>query len=226
MRRAGIIGGGAWGTALAQVCARADLEAVLWAREPEVVARLGASPIDYTRADFVEEDRTRRLPASERVTHTLLTLNYGVILALLVPWLAGWDELDPSIKKSFDVALHLGTLVGALAYFRKDVARNVDAETVSGDIRISGRLGEEIAVQSVSGDVEVRVLDTAVRRLEGSSVSGDMDVRMALAPRSQASTERWTRRSRRSSRRPGRTASVRTASSWSGPSTTPSAPAR
>ena len=38
MKRAGVIGGGAWGTALAQVCARAGLETVLWAREPEVVS--------------------------------------------------------------------------------------------------------------------------------------------------------------------------------------------
>jgi glycerol-3-phosphate dehydrogenase (NAD(P)+) len=37
MNRAGVIGGGAWGTALAQVCARAGREVVLWAREPEVV---------------------------------------------------------------------------------------------------------------------------------------------------------------------------------------------
>ena len=37
MKRAGIIGGGAWGTALAQVCARAGLEVMLWAREPSVV---------------------------------------------------------------------------------------------------------------------------------------------------------------------------------------------
>ena len=37
MKRAGVIGGGAWGTALAQVCARAGLETVLWAREREVV---------------------------------------------------------------------------------------------------------------------------------------------------------------------------------------------
>jgi glycerol-3-phosphate dehydrogenase (NAD(P)+) len=37
MKRAGVVGGGAWGTALAQVCARAGLETVLWAREPEVV---------------------------------------------------------------------------------------------------------------------------------------------------------------------------------------------
>ena len=37
MKRAGVVGGGAWGTALAQVCARAGLETVLWAREREVV---------------------------------------------------------------------------------------------------------------------------------------------------------------------------------------------
>ena len=37
--------------------------------------------------DFVEEDRTRLLPASERVLHTLLTLNYGVVLAGIAPWL-------------------------------------------------------------------------------------------------------------------------------------------
>jgi glycerol-3-phosphate dehydrogenase (NAD(P)+) len=37
---AGIIGGGAWGTALAQVCAKAGLDVVLWAREDEVVARV------------------------------------------------------------------------------------------------------------------------------------------------------------------------------------------
>ena len=42
MKRAGVIGGGAWGTALAQVCARAGREVVLWAREPEVVEAVNA----------------------------------------------------------------------------------------------------------------------------------------------------------------------------------------
>ncbi len=41
-KRAGVIGGGAWGTALAQVCARAGLETTLWAREPDVVASINA----------------------------------------------------------------------------------------------------------------------------------------------------------------------------------------
>ena len=47
--------------------------------------------------DFVEEDRTRRLPASERLTHTLLTLNYGVVLALVVPLLGQWAALPTAI---------------------------------------------------------------------------------------------------------------------------------
>ena len=42
MKKAGVIGGGAWGTALAQVCARAGHEVTLWAREAEVVADVGA----------------------------------------------------------------------------------------------------------------------------------------------------------------------------------------
>ncbi len=42
MNRVGVIGGGAWGTALAQVCARAGREVTLWAREPEVVESVNA----------------------------------------------------------------------------------------------------------------------------------------------------------------------------------------
>ena len=37
MRVAGVIGAGAWGTALAQVCARAGLQTTLWGREAEAV---------------------------------------------------------------------------------------------------------------------------------------------------------------------------------------------
>ncbi len=40
MKRVSIIGGGAWGTALAQVCARAGLDVMLWAREAAVVAAM------------------------------------------------------------------------------------------------------------------------------------------------------------------------------------------
>jgi undecaprenyl-diphosphatase len=43
---------------------------------------------------------------------------------ILVPWLFDWSILnDPNLNKTFDVALHVGTLMGALAYFRRDVWR-------------------------------------------------------------------------------------------------------
>lgn len=47
---------------------------------------------------------------------------------LFVPWLFGWDDFagdGESLKKSFDVALHLGTFVAVLGYFRKDVTSYV-----------------------------------------------------------------------------------------------------
>ncbi|NDE60150.1 MAG: hypothetical protein EB010_12180 [Acidimicrobiia bacterium] len=41
---------------------------------------------------------------------------------LLVPWLFDWNDLgDESIKKAFDVALHMGTLIAVIAYYRRDV---------------------------------------------------------------------------------------------------------
>ena len=43
----------------------------------------------------------------------------------LAPWLFGWDDFAgrPELAKAFDVALHLGTLAGAVAYFRRDLWR-------------------------------------------------------------------------------------------------------
>jgi uncharacterized protein len=46
--------------------------------------------VAVTLLDFVEEDMSRKLPASERINHTLLAINYGAILALLVPVLFDW----------------------------------------------------------------------------------------------------------------------------------------
>lgn len=45
---------------------------------------------------------------------------------LLVPWLLGWNDLDDaSVKKAFDVALHFGTFVAVVGYFRRDLVRYI-----------------------------------------------------------------------------------------------------
>jgi len=41
----------------------------------------------------------------------------------LTRWAFGWDELDGDLETAFDVAVHLGTLVGAIAYLWKDVVK-------------------------------------------------------------------------------------------------------
>lgn len=43
----------------------------------------------------------------------------------VVPWLFGWQELveRPEVDRSLAVALHVGTFLGAVAYFRADIAR-------------------------------------------------------------------------------------------------------
>jgi undecaprenyl-diphosphatase len=48
---------------------------------------------------------------------------------ILVPWAAGWHYLEenPDFNKTFDVALHLGTLVAVVLYFWHDVVRLVRA---------------------------------------------------------------------------------------------------
>jgi uncharacterized protein len=63
-----------------------------------IVAVLAAE-IVITLMDFVEEDLSRKLPASERINHTLLAINYGAILALLLPILLDW-ALQPSLIKA------------------------------------------------------------------------------------------------------------------------------
>lgn len=64
-----------------------------------------AGELFITLWDFVEEDRTRHLPATERVTHTLLTLNYGIILAMLIPLLVGWAREPSAI-----LSVHYGVM--------------------------------------------------------------------------------------------------------------------
>jgi undecaprenyl-diphosphatase len=69
---------------------------------------------------------------------------------IVIPWLFGWDDFagDDSLKKTFDVALHLGTLLGAVTYFRSDIRRLVRAAILDPK-RKDGRLAWLIALSAV-----------------------------------------------------------------------------
>jgi uncharacterized protein (TIGR01777 family) len=63
--------------------------------------------IIITLTDFVEEDLTRKLPSSERINHTLLAINYGAILVLLVPVLIDWAFMPTGIMPAYTGMLSL-----------------------------------------------------------------------------------------------------------------------
>ncbi len=68
-------------------------------------------------------------------------------------------------------------------------SRKVDVESVSGDISVRGRLTGEIDVETVSGDVWIDSERQTVRRVSFASVSGDADIRVALADGGSIKTE-------------------------------------
>ena len=97
-----------------------------------VLAALLLAEIIITLADFLEEDRTRRLPRLERVLHTVMAVNYGAWLAVFCPLLYGWWRQPgalapvsyglPSMALTFAavgvLALGLRNLIAALNHLR------------------------------------------------------------------------------------------------------------
>jgi uncharacterized protein (TIGR01777 family) len=57
-----------------------------------LLAALLLTEVLVTLADFIVEDRTRRLPAAERVLHTVLALTFGAFLAAFAPVLWQWAQ--------------------------------------------------------------------------------------------------------------------------------------
>lgn len=71
--------------------------------------------VGVTLRDFAEEDLTRKLPVTERLLHTLMTANYGVVLALLIPVLISWSGRATGLVPVWYGYWSLFLLAGALA---------------------------------------------------------------------------------------------------------------
>jgi undecaprenyl-diphosphatase len=87
---------------------------------------------------------------------------------ILVPWLFDWSILDdPNLNKTFDVAWHVGTLVGALAYFRRDVWRYLVALVQSVRARsittTDQRLAWALAIGTIPGAVAGAVFEDLIQ---------------------------------------------------------------
>lgn len=68
----------------------------------------------------------------------------------LVPWLFGWDDFagQADLERTFDVALHLGTLLGAIVYFRHDLRALIKGGLSALRPLVSRRSGEGATVET------------------------------------------------------------------------------
>lgn len=105
-----------------------------------VFALIILTEVGITLWDFVEEDRTRKLPETERVTHAILTLNYGAIIALFVPVLLKWSAEPDGFK-----TLNYGYLswfmtiaaFGVFIWAARDVARGIKLRRKKAEAKIA-----------------------------------------------------------------------------------------
>jgi len=89
---------------------------------------------------------------------------------ILVPWLANWHYLEnhPDFNKTFDVALHLGTLVSVVVYFWEDVVRYTGAWLTS--VRRRSVTGED---QRIAWWIFAATIPTALAGAVGESTIED-----------------------------------------------------
>jgi uncharacterized protein (TIGR01777 family) len=90
-----------------------------------VIIAVLVAEIVITLMDFVEEDMSRKLPASERINHTLLAINYGAILVLLLPVLIAWAVQPTGIASAYTGLLSIvaaAAAVGAVLCGLRDFA--------------------------------------------------------------------------------------------------------
>jgi undecaprenyl-diphosphatase len=92
----------------------------------------------------------------------------------IVPWLFGWDDFgdNESLAKAFDVALHVGTLAGAIAYFWRDLVvftreglRWVRPENRP-DAPPEGRIAWLLVVSAVPAAITGVALDSVIEDLD------------------------------------------------------------
>jgi undecaprenyl-diphosphatase len=86
---------------------------------------------------------------------------------ILVPWLANWRYLEnhEAFNKTFDVALHLGTLVAVVAYFWGDVVRLVRAW-----LRSVGRRAVRTSDERIAWYVLAATIPAGIAGAAGESV--------------------------------------------------------
>ena len=102
---------------------------------------------------------------------------------ILVPWLADWEYLQTheEFNQTFDVALHVGTLVAVVAYFRSDLARLATAWLASVRRREIATPDERIAWFVVVATIPAAVVGALAEELIAEHLGEPWQIALFLA---------------------------------------------
>jgi glycerol-3-phosphate dehydrogenase (NAD(P)+) len=130
MSRVGIVGGGAFGTAMACVARRSGHEVALWAREPEVVAEINAARRTSRFLEGVE------IPSGVSATGELQAAARGVEFLLLAPPAQHMRALSESLRQWLEpgtpvVSCSKGIERGSLALMPEVLAQTLPGTPVA-----------------------------------------------------------------------------------------------
>ena len=102
---------------------------------------------------------------------------------ILVPWLAEWEYLKAheDFNQTFDVALHVGTLVAVVAYFRRDLVRLASAWLTSVRRRRIVAPDERIAWFVVVATIPAAVVGALAEELIAEHLGEPWQIALLLA---------------------------------------------
>jgi hypothetical protein len=142
-----------------------------------------------TLADFVEEDLSRALPASERINHTLLALNYGAILCLLLPQLIQWSHDPTALQPAFYgwwsilmAAAAAGVIISGMrdAFASRRASRLVAAP--AGELVATLQQRRNVLVTGATGFIGSRLVEALTKQIQ-TFAAGSADERRSAARR-------------------------------------------
>ena len=151
----------------------------LWAA---LLATLLVAELFITVSDFLEEDRTRRLPPLERALHTVLSISYGLLLGLLAPLLLQWWQQPTALARTWH---------GAISWWLSIYGIGVAMWSLRNAIAVR-RLGRRPGLESAaaSGPASTAASAPASAPAHGPALAAATDGVTAIAPAAWSSHTR------------------------------------
>jgi uncharacterized protein len=122
--------------------------------------------IALTLWDFVIEDRTRVLPESERITHTILALNAGAIFFLFALTIVAWWQHVASISAIsygwISVALTIGGAAAVFSGLRDAAASRALARDAVAASLVFGDGQQRLLITGATGFIGTALVNAAV----------------------------------------------------------------